>query len=329
MPESPESKKEEDAIDTSEALFDPSLKKKKKKKKLVDSEEVVGSSSKAAEDAKVPATTTEGGDNDEEDINAMFSDLKKKKKKKSTAKTTKEDTVPVEAMMEKLHVASEVEGGAPNGESDDDDDNSADMDFEPSDDENGDVIMTSGGVSGDAAAGKPGHEEDGNPEDAWKDSDRDYTYPELLARVFRIIREHNPELSGERRKYMMVAPIVGREGSKKTAFANIVDICKRMKRPPEHLIAYIFAELGTQGSVDGSQRLIIKGKFQQKQIESVLRHYIGEYVTCQTCKSADTTMKKENKLFFLQCAACGSSRAVSAIKSGFRAQTAKRKTMRQ
>ncbi len=47
-----------------------------------------------------------------------------------------------------------------------------------------------------------------------------------------------------------------------------------MHRTPEHLIAYIFAELGTQGSMDGSQRLIIKGRFQPKQIENVLKHYI-------------------------------------------------------
>ena len=47
-----------------------------------------------------------------------------------------------------------------------------------------------------------------------------------------------------------------------------------MNRPTEHLISYIFAEYGTQGSVDGSGRLIIKGKFTQKQIEGILRSYI-------------------------------------------------------
>lgn len=38
---------------------------------------------------------------------------------------------------------------------------------------------------------------------------------------------------------------------------------------------FLFAELGTSGSVDGSRRLVIKGRFQQKQIENVLRRYIG------------------------------------------------------
>lgn len=46
---------------------------------------------------------------------------------------------------------------------------------------------------------------------------------------------------------------------------------------PEHVIAFLFAEMGTTGSVDGAGRLVIKGKFQQKQIENVLRRYMGKY----------------------------------------------------
>jgi putative translation initiation factor aIF-2 beta subunit len=95
----------------------------------------------------------------------------------------------------------------------------------------------------------------------------------------------------------------------------------RMHRNPEHVIQFLFAELGTSGSVDGAQRLIIKGRFQQKQIENVLRHYIVDYVTCKTCKSPDTILHKDNRLYFVQCEACGSSRSVTAIKTGFKAQT--------
>lgn len=42
------------------------------------------------------------------------------------------------------------------------------------------------------------------------------------------------------------------------------------------LLIIRIAELGTSGSVDGSRRLVIKGRFQQKQIENVLRRYVGE-----------------------------------------------------
>lgn len=163
---------------------------------------------------------------------------------------------------------------------------------------------------------------------AWLNSDRDYTYRELLSRVFTVLRTNNPDLAGEKRKFTIVPPQVYREGSKKTAFANIADLARRMRRPLEHLTAFILTELGTIGSSDASQRLIIKGRFQQLQIENVLRRYIVEYVTCKTCRSPDTILVKENRLFFMQCESCGSSRSVTAIKSGFKAQTERRAAQR-
>ena len=84
-------------------------------------------------------------------------------------------------------------------------------------------------------------------------------------------------MSSDRKKYTIVPPQVQRDGSKKTVFANIADICRRMHRQPEHVIQFLFAELGTMGSIDGTGRLVIRGRFQPKQIENVLRRYIGEY----------------------------------------------------
>ena len=152
------------------------------------------------------------------------------------------------------------------------------------------------------------------PEDAddsampWAGSDREYTYDEvrtpffsqelpvlllaqpdrraldgchllqLLSRVFRILRSQNPELAGERRRYTIAPPQMLRDGNKKTIFANLADICKRMHRSDEHVIAFLYAELGTSGSVDGSHRLIIKGRYTQKHMENVLRRYIGPFL---------------------------------------------------
>lgn len=128
-------------------------------------------------------------------------------------------------------------------------------------------------------------------------------------------------MAGEKKKYTIVPPTIQREGNKKTIFANVAEISKRLHRPAEHVIQFLFAELGTTGSIDGGQRLIIKGRFQQKQIENVLRRYIVEYVTCKTCKSPNTIMTKDNRLYFNTCEHCGSTRSVSAIKTGFKAQT--------
>ena len=103
------------------------------------------------------------------------------------------------------------------------------------------------------------------------------SYPLLLSRFFSLLHNSHPDLmSGGTRSYKIPPPQCLREGNKKTIFANIADICKRMKRTDEHVTQFLFAELGTSGSVDGSRRLVIKGRFQQKQIENVLRRYIGK-----------------------------------------------------
>lgn len=129
----------------------------------------------------------------------------------------------------------------------------------------------------DAAAGP---EQDGDMEAGtgiWShDEEKPINYSLLLNRFFSQLAQKNPDhtLSGAK-SYKIPPPQCMREGNRKTIFANIADICKRMKRSEEHLTAYLFAELGTSGSVDGSRRLIIKGRFQQAHIESQLRKYIS------------------------------------------------------
>ncbi|XP_065359377.1 eukaryotic translation initiation factor 2 subunit 2 [Calliphora vicina] len=165
--------------------------------------------------------------------------------------------------------------------------------------------------------------------EAERDSDKDYSYDELLSRIFEIILDKNPEMAaGRKPKFVMRPPQVLRVGTKKTSFANFLDIARTLHRLPKHLLDFLLAELGTSGSMDGNQQLIIKGRFQPKQIENVLRRYIKEYVTCHTCRSPETILQKDTRLFFLQCESCGSRCSVASIKSGFQAVTGKRAAIR-
>lgn len=160
----------------------------------------------------------------------------------------------------------------------------------------------------------------------WEGSERDYIYDELLGRVFNILRENNPELAGDRRRTVMRPPQVLREGTKKTVFVNFMDLCKTMHRQPDHVMSFLLAELGTSGSLDGQQRLVVKGRFAPKNFEGILRRYITDYVICLGCKSPDTILSKESRLFFLRCEKCGSTRSVAQIKAGFVARVGRRKT---
>uniref|UniRef100_A0A2K6N0T0 Eukaryotic translation initiation factor 2 subunit 2 n=2 Tax=Rhinopithecus TaxID=542827 RepID=A0A2K6N0T0_RHIBE len=147
---------------------------------------------------------------------------------------------------------------------------------------------------------------------AWAGSERDYTCEELLNRVFNITREKNPDMvAGEKRKFVMKPPQFIRLGS----FVNFTHICKLLHRQPKHLLAFLLAELGTSSSIAGNNQLVIKRRFQQKQIENALRRYIKEYVTCHTCQLLDTILQKDT---------C----SVASIKTGFQAVMGRRAKLR-
>lgn len=257
----------------------------------------------------------DGADKEVEEVTDMFADLAKKKKKKSSKKKEEgEDDGGEEdfAALKKKKKSSKKK---------------VEDDFEAK-------LAAAGGD-------KPEGEEEAAPAEPevqegdmlkgtgiWAhDSTTPISYNLLLNRFFTLLHSQHPDLAGtSTRSYKIPPPQCLREGNKKTIFANIAEICKRMKRSEEHVTQFLFAELGTSGSVAIERRLVIKGRFQQKQIENVLRRYIVEYVTCKTCRSPDTDLSKgENRLNFVTCNSCGSRRSVQAIKTGFSAQIGKRR----
>jgi translation initiation factor 2 subunit 2 len=150
----------------------------------------------------------------------------------------------------------------------------------------------------------------------------DYSYDELLSRILTILHSNNPDLI-EKKRHTMKPPQLMRVGTKKTLWVNFQEICVMMKRQPEHVFQFFMAELGTEGSIDGNQRLVIRGKYVPKYIESLLRKYIGEYVTCKMCRSPNTALTRDSvsRLFFCKCIDCESSRSVAPIRSGYHAAT--------
>lgn len=324
-----------------EAIFDPTMMKKKKKKKKTpfDLDAAMGETGgEATESSPAPAepaaengeSKPEGGDKKVEDdfgLDDDFSSLPKKKKKKKKAF----DMTEVEEALPKEEKASEDAGNEEQGDDADMNEDSLDFSLPSKKKKKKKVKIIEDGIIDEVDDGTETStttsKSKGQTWDA--DSDRDYTYDELLKRVFDIMREKNPDMvAGEKKRFVMKPPHVMRVGTKKTSFANFAEICKMLHRQPEHLLAFLLAELGTSGSVDGNNQLIIKGRFLQKQIENVLRRYIKEYVTCQTCRSPDTILQKDTRLFFLQCETCGSRCSVASIKSGFQAVTGKRAAMR-
>uniref|UniRef100_A0ACD5YBA7 Uncharacterized protein n=1 Tax=Avena sativa TaxID=4498 RepID=A0ACD5YBA7_AVESA len=160
-------------------------------------------------------------------------------------------------------------------------------------------------------------EEEGGECTLLEAEDTDEDYQQLLGRVYGILGEKNPGLARRTHTTAMTLPRVLREGTKKTVFANFMDSCQKIRRDPQHVMDYLLSELATSGSLDGQQRLVVKGRFAPRNFERPLRGYIYEYVICNGCKGTDTTLSRENRLLFLRCEQCGSSRSVAPIRAGF------------
>ncbi|CDO77748.1 hypothetical protein BN946_scf184993.g11 [Trametes cinnabarina] len=328
-----------------EPLFDPSL-KKRKKKTVAFSEDPLGADADPTTPAPAefdnvatngdavdmgPTTVHEqmkqneaadedGEKKEDDDLKAMFGDLKKKKKKKEIPLDLGDDnsgtSTPVATVASEDLDFSDLKKKKKKSSK------KAALDLEAFEKE---LQEAKAQDAGEDEAGDEGAVPEADEGELGDDPFARAGEAGLLHRFYAQLHASNPALlTSSGRRYTIAPPQIMREGNKKTIFANVSDICKRMHRQPEHVIQYMFAEMGTTGSVDGSGRLVIKGRFQQKQIEHVLRRYIVEYVTCKTCKSPDTILSKENRIFFMSCESCGSRRSVNPIKTGFQAQVGRR-----
>ena len=147
-------------------------------------------------------------------------------------------------------------------------------------------------------------------------------YTKLLERVYVQLRANNPDLV-DKKKALLRPPTVEPVGSSRILWKNFAEICKTMRRDPQHVSNFFLTELGTTGSMTSGQQFLMKGKFKPKYIESLLKKYISEYVTCSMCRGVDTKLSRDTtaRMNIMTCESCGATRAVATITKGFLAAT--------
>ncbi|XP_057459655.1 eukaryotic translation initiation factor 2 subunit beta-like [Actinidia eriantha] len=113
----------------------------------------------------------------------------------------------------------------------------------------------------------------------------------LLGRVFNILRENDPELAGDRCRTIMRPPQVHREGN---------CVCElygsRIHRQPEHVMTFLLVEMETSGSLDGQQRLVVKGRFAPKAFEGIMQSYVNCLLDCLDLSSEYHTLDVANRI---------------------------------
>ena len=195
--------------------------------------EINGNGSAKPGDKDSAESHSKSEDKDPDDIDAMMQDLSLKKKKKPKKKDSEEekskDGEKAEADGDDLDLSAikkKKKKKTPKTEDD----------FEAK-------LATAGGAEGeDGEADTEAHalEQDGDMDKGtgiWgHDNAAPIGYNALLSRFFTQLHSSHPDLaSGISKSYKIPPPQCLREGNKKTIFANLAEICKRMKRTDEHV----------------------------------------------------------------------------------------------
>jgi translation initiation factor 2 subunit 2 len=134
-------------------------------------------------------------------------------------------------------------------------------------------------------------------------------YDSLLDRARSQVPEDAFKKSGERFKVPDVQIMV--QGNR-SIWQNFQEIINILNRPGKEVLKFLSGQLGTAGSMEGSNALF-NGKFTAEQVTDVMNRYIDSYVICPVCTRPDTDIKKEGNAYYLTCSACGARTSIRPV----------------
>lgn len=129
-------------------------------------------------------------------------------------------------------------------------------------------------------------------------------YEKLLDQAYETIKK--PETNGTR---FEIPKALGHFEGKKTILTNFFQIASHIRRQPEHFQKFILKELATSGQKEGD-RLVLNNKILSSKINEKIQAYAKEFVICKECGKPDTELKKQDRLNFMHCLACGAKHPV-------------------
>jgi translation initiation factor 2 subunit 2 len=128
-------------------------------------------------------------------------------------------------------------------------------------------------------------------------------YEELLEEAFKKI------VKKETKDRFQIPQIEGEMHGTRFIVRNFKKIADYLKRDPKHLAKYLMLSLATSGSIEG-ETLVLNTKVRRDIVQKKLEEYIRKYVFCKVCGEPDTKLIKEDRIYLIQCDACGARYAV-------------------
>ncbi|MEM3833043.1 MAG: translation initiation factor IF-2 subunit beta [Thermoprotei archaeon] len=133
------------------------------------------------------------------------------------------------------------------------------------------------------------------------------SYDEMLNRVYSSV-----SVKPEKYTRYEIPKLTSYNEGAKTIITNFKYAAERLNRKPEELAKFIYKELGAGGNID-NERLILTGRFENEQINTVINLYYKRYVICPVCGKPDTVLIKQKKIVYMKCLACGAESPVPEI----------------
>ncbi|MCX8175412.1 MAG: translation initiation factor IF-2 subunit beta [Candidatus Micrarchaeota archaeon] len=90
----------------------------------------------------------------------------------------------------------------------------------------------------------------------------------------------------------------------KTIIRNFDAIIQKIRREPSLLAKYFSKELAVPVSVE-STKLVLNGKFYERNLREKLQAFVDAAVICKECKRPDTRIVEKDGIKTLICEACG------------------------
>lgn len=129
-------------------------------------------------------------------------------------------------------------------------------------------------------------------------------YEKLLNQAYEKVKR--VEISKDR---FEIPKVEGHIEGKKTIITNFAQMTSYLRRPAEHFQKFLLRELATPGQKEGD-RLILNNKIPSAKINQKIEQYANEFVLCRECGKPDTEIKKEDRISFLHCLACGAKHSI-------------------
>lgn len=142
-------------------------------------------------------------------------------------------------------------------------------------------------------------------------TDKVYSYDFMLERLY----EYQSGNHKNKEKIPFPHVNVSKDMIPTSTIVNYAEICKTMNREQLHVMLYIKLELQPKKmSINAKNQLWLRGRYDTKQVKTVLSNYTNEYVRCKTCGDLDTFFTTNQGILQVECKKCQGKRAVPKLK---------------